>query len=44
MFTHVTLLLFSMPESLGLLASGIGLIAAAGSIRWALGRESKNDK
>ena len=32
-------LLISIPESLGLLAFGIGLVAVAVLIRWLLGRE-----
>ena len=37
-FTAVDLLLLGIPESIGLLAFGVGLTATAVIIRWFLGR------
>lgn len=37
-FTAVEVLLWGIPESVGLLASGVGLTATAVIIRWFLGR------
>ena len=36
--TGVTTLLVGIPESVGVLAFGVGLVATAASIRWFLGR------
>ena len=36
--TPVTTFLLGIPESVGLLTFGIGLVATAASIRWFLGR------
>lgn len=34
-------LLAAVPESLGLLAFGVGMISAAGFLRWVLGRRDE---
>jgi hypothetical protein len=42
-FAAIEVLLASIPESLGLLAFGIGLVAAAVIGRWLLARSDENE-
>ena len=42
--TNKNLLLGFMPESLGLLIFGVGLITFAGSLRWVFNRNEENQK